>query len=252
MRQVRFCASIDIDRVEDRGGQNVGKLDQLLTEAAGVVKLRHGGVQLLRFPVRRLQRQRHGGGGAALVSRADNQRSAVRAGNRARDGKAEAGVGVDGLHLAARLRKVHSASETVARRRRVVDFNDGDGGGGKKRKGNFGSLLRVAHGAGNQIVNRARQPVAVRPDVNGLVRQMQRDGAPAGPAERLRLRENALQKCAQLQLFQPHLEPSFGDGGHFRQIAHQPQQLIKALVETGCGAAERRVLHLLERDKKRR
>ena len=81
---------------------------------------------------------------------------------------------------------------------------------------------------------------------------MQRDGAPAGAAERLRLCENALQKCAQLQLFQPHLDISLGDGRHFRQIAHQPQQLIKALVETCCGAAERRVLHLLERDKKRR
>ena len=141
LRQVLLrvaCQSILTVSKTDAGRTSESS-DQLLPEAAGVVELCRGGVQLLRLPVRRLQGQRQWRRWCRPRLRADNQRSAVRAGNRAGDGKAEAGVGVDGLHLAARLGQIQRASEAVARRCRVVDFNDGDGRSGKKRKGDFGS-----------------------------------------------------------------------------------------------------------------
>ena len=109
----------------------------------------------------------------------------------------------------------------------------------------------MAHSVCNQIVDRTRESAPVRPDVDGFIRKRQRKRVLAGLTEGLGHRIQLLHKSAKLDLFQPHREASLHGGGHLRQIAHQPQQLIKALVEPRHGAADPGGLHLLEHGKKR-
>ena len=172
-------------------------------------------------------------------------------GDRTGDRKAEACVRADDLQVPLLLGRVRRAADPAAGLRRVVHLDDGNGSGTDETEGNDRGLRRVAHSVCNQIVDCAREPSPVRPDVDGFIRKRQRKRMIAGLTEGLGHRIQLLHKSAQLDLLQPHREASLHGGGHLRQIAHQPQQLIKALVEPRHGAADPGGLHLLEHGKKR-
>ena len=208
-------------------------------------------MELLRLLVGGAQRDGEGRRCAAVVSCADDERAAVGSGDRAGNRKAEACVRADDLQIPLILGRVRRAADPAAGLCRVVHLDDGNGSGTDETEGNDRGLRRVAHSVCNQIVNRAREPAPVRPDVDGFIRKRQRKRVLAGLTEGLGHRIQLLHKSAQLDLLQPHREASLHGGGHLRQIAHQPQQLVKALVEPRHGAADPGVLHLLEHGKKR-
>ena len=94
-----FVQLVDIDRVEDLNGQNVRHFNQLLADAAGIVKFGSRQVELLCLLVGGAQRDGKGCGCAAVVSCADDERAAVGPGDRTGDRKAEACVRADDLQI---------------------------------------------------------------------------------------------------------------------------------------------------------
>ena len=102
---------VDVDGVEDLNGQNVRHFDQLLTDAAGIVKFGSRQVEFLRLLVGRTQRDGEGRRCAAVVSCADDERAAVGSGDRAGDRKAEACVRADDLQVPLLLGRVRRAAD---------------------------------------------------------------------------------------------------------------------------------------------
>ena len=101
-------------------------------------------------------------------------------GNRAGNRKAKACVRADDLQIPLVLGRVRRAADPAAGLCRVVHLDDGNGVGADEAERNDRGLHRVAHSVCNQIVDCAREPAPVRPDVDGFIRKRQRKRVLAG------------------------------------------------------------------------